>query len=171
MPIRVVIARFAWFAFVLVAFAAVHALVPSRALAFEEPLFSEAEAEDACSEPVSVVCPGFLEFDDLLPPGVCAEDGSARVAPPPSLPIGPDKIEGTKKCPLDVVLRTARRSGSERDATTSLSGAEPAEPATLPMLAVAPSFSELLVLSDIPYLVRAAEGVETQLERPPAERA
>lgn len=169
MPVRVVIARLAWFATAFVVLTAAHALAPGRALAVEveEPLASVSLDDGECGEPVTVFCPSEPSPDDGLPPGLCTEDGSARVAPPPSLPVAPDKIEGAKRCPLEVVLRTARQPGSERDASAAFTGAEPAEPATMPVHLVAATIAGLEILDEIPYRMREAEGVASQLERPP----
>jgi hypothetical protein len=172
MSIRVVIARLAWFAVALVAFGATQALVPSRAFALEastleDGLDQSVAADGECEDAGLTLCPFFDE--DELPPALCAEDGSARVAPPPSLPVAPDKIEGPRKCALDHVLRVARHGGPDRDAPVTFATPEPVDPATLPALPAAAGFGASVLLGETPYRLLTAAGVRPVLERPPTQ--
>lgn len=169
MSIRVAIARLAWFTAALVALTALQALVPSHALAqvssVEDAPGQSIAAEGECEDAGLTLCPFFDEDD--LPPALCAEDGSARVAPPPSLPVAPDKIEGISKCPLDHVLRVSRGGAPERETPAAFVTPEPVDPATLPAFPAAARFGASVLISETSYRLVTADGVRPTLERPP----
>jgi hypothetical protein len=174
MPLRLVLARCAVIGLALVLWASAGVFAPAEAFALEASI--PAVDDGACeagrfplfAEPVLAEngsC-GWLDDDDL-PAALCWEDGSARVAPPPSLPIAPDKIEGIKRCPFEVVGIGSAVPGRSGDHLPAFPSIEPIEPALMPGLALPTRTSVLVVIPRTPYRLVDADGVRPRLERPP----
>ncbi|NUO49074.1 MAG: hypothetical protein HOV80_09485 [Polyangiaceae bacterium] len=120
-------------------------------------------AEPALAENGSCV----MFDDDDLPAALCWEDGSAGVAPPPSFPIAPDKIEGIKVCPFEGVGIGSAFPGRSGDHHPAFPTIEATEPALMPGLALPTRSSFLVVIPTTPYRLVDAEGVRPRLDRPP----
>jgi hypothetical protein len=175
MPKRIAIAHRAWLALAVVAL--VTGLIAAPRVAFaadpalaDAPLSQAAASQDAASceddgAPQATLC--LLFDDDDLPPGLCAEDGSARVAPAPSLPVAPDTIEGPPRCPLAVVLRADAGRNQQREPSAPVPAPELADPATIPDPAIPLPFGAIETALDTPYRGAGADGVAFELERPP----
>lgn len=166
MPLRLVFVRCAVIGLALVLWAGAGLLAPAQAFAFE--VEETSDDLDSCEEDPSqhvAACPAFN--DDDLPAALCWEDGSAGVAPPPSFPIAPDKIEGVKRCPFDLVGIGAAVPGRSGDQHPLFPSIEPIEPALIPGIPQPPRHGELILIPATPYHLVEADGVRWRLDRPP----
>lgn len=174
MPLRLVLVRCAVIGLALALWAGAGVLAPAQAFALEASVV--AVGEEACqdgmlallAEPVLAENGSCVLFDDDdLPAALCWEDGSVGVAPPPSLPVAPDKIEGVKRCPFEGVGIGSVVPGRSGDHPPAFPSIEALEPALLPGLALPLHASSLVVIPTTPYRLVDAEGVRLRLDRPP----
>lgn len=174
MPLRLVLVRCAVIGLALALWAGAAVFVPATAFAIEASVTGgeEGACEDGAfalfAEPVLAENGSCALFDDDdLPAALCWEDGSAGVAPAPSFPIAPDKIEGVKRCPFEGVGIGSAAPGRSGDRHPVFPSIEPLEPALLPGLLLPMRHGSLVVIPATPYRLVDAEGVRPRLDRPP----